>query len=559
MYNKFESLSSQGMALRMKRTLWFQWCCLSMVCAIALGACQGDNPPSGDFTITVEADGGRVVYGYDKRVSVGQFLDEIGVVLDDDDEVNPLPQTQIRDGMLITVTRVVQRTDCEDTDVPFETEYRPTQNLRPGEQQLGQTGENGVDQICFRVILKNGTETSRDFVNRVSIKEARSEIIYVGSAPPDTLIPVEGILTYLSGGQAWIIQGNTANANPLTQDGVLDGRVFDLSPDGKRLLYTRRTVDESDPEFSNELWAILDTTARFPRAAQLIPEDVRVAEWVSENTVSYSTATPTTEGAGWRALNDLYLIQLDPETGDVLPGTFEAVISANALGSYAYWGRRLEWSPDGGHLAWANADSIGLWNPDTGEFDTLVTFREYAPLLERFQGATVWIPTLSWSSDGHLVTTLHGEPYADEAPEDSIIFDMAVLDVTTSLQIRDFIPQIGIWSMPTYSPQVEGPDGNPAYSIAYLKARDPLNSPGTEYDLWVADRDGSNARLVFPGLERLGLRSPDPEDGIAWSPNARQIALIYQKNLWIIDLSSGQSAQITSDGLASRPRWSGAR
>jgi hypothetical protein len=103
---------------------------------------------------------------------------------------------------------------------------------------------------------------------------------------------------------------------------------------------------------------------------------------------------------------------------------------------------------------------------------------------------------------------------------------------------------------------VEGVDGNPAYSVAYFKARDPLNSPGTEYDLWIVDRDGSNERLVFPGPDRPGLRSPDPEDGIAWSPNARQIALIYQGNVWIIDLKSGQAIPVTNDGQASRPRWS---
>jgi hypothetical protein len=490
---------------------------------------------------------------------VGQFLDDIGVILDSDDEVNPLIQTQIRDGMLITVTRVEIEEDCtESVPIPYETEKRPTQNLPPGEEQVAETGENGEAQLCYRIVRKNGVETARDFINRVTLKEPRNEIIFVGSEPPDTLIPVEGILTYISGGQAWIIQSNTANANPLTQDGFLDGRVFDLSADGKQLLYTLRTAEETDPEFSNELWAILDTTAPRPRAAQLI-EDVRVAQWVRPFTVSYSTASPQTGGAGWQAFNDLFVMQIDPETGEMRPGTFEEIIQSNALGVYAYWGRRFEWSPDGARVAWANADSVGLVDLATGEFNTLLTFAEYAPLLELIQGAAVWVPTLSWSDDGILVTTLHGEPYADEGPENSIIFDMAIVDVNTGLQIRDFLPQVGIWSVPTYSPLVTGSDGNPTYAIAYFKARNPLNSRGSEYDLWVADRDGSNARLVFPGLDRPGLRSPDPEDGIAWSPNARQIALIYQSNLWIVDLNSGQSIPITSDGLASRPRWSRAR
>jgi hypothetical protein len=301
----------------------------------------------------------------------------------------------------------------------------------------------------------------------------------------------------------------------------------------------------------------LDTTAAFPQQVQLIPEDVRTAQWVPGQrtyTVSYSTANP--DGAGWRAYNDLYMMQLDPETGEAMPDELKIVISNNSLGSYSYWGRRFAWSPDGTYLAWANADSLGLVDLEKGEFTTLLSFREYAPLLEL---SAVWIPTLSWSDDDHLVTITHGPSYADEAPEDSVIFDMAVADVVNNFQVNPFIPQIGIWANPAYSPVAQGADGNPTYSIAYLQARVALNSPGTQYDLFIADRDGSNTREVFPGAERTGLRSPDPEDGIAWSPTARQIALIYQGNLWIIEVKTGQAYQITSDGQASRPRWSRTR
>ena len=536
--------------------------CVIVLAGVLLGACGNSDLRSNDFSITVDVDGERLVYRYSKYVSVGQFLDEIGVVLSELDEVNPLLQTQVRDGMRITVTRVVQREECETELIPFGTDYVPSQSLSPGQERLGQTGAEGEAQVCYRITEKDGVQTSRDQIGPpIVLQSPRNEIIYVGSEPPETLIPIEGVLTFISGGQAWIIQGNTANLNPLTEDGFLDGRVFELSQNGRQLLYTRSTPDEDDPSFSNELWAILDTTASFPRPIQLVPEDVRSAQWVPGQppyTVSYTTANPISDGAGWRAYNDLYLMQLDPENGASLAEGFREVISANSLGSYAYWGRRFKWSPDGAYLAWTNADSIGLVDLEEGAFTTLMTFPEYAPLLEH-PGGAIWVPTLSWSEDGYLLATMHGDPYADEAPKDSIIFDTAVMNVDSGLQINPFISQVGIWSSVTYSPMVTGPDGNPTYRIAYLKARDPLNSPGTEYDLWVVDRDGSNARPVFPGLDKPGLRLPDPEDGITWSPMARQIALIHQGNLWIIDVNSGQAYSITNDGQASRPRWSRSR
>jgi hypothetical protein len=535
---------------------------LSLISMLLLASCRDSSSQSGDFSITVEVDGRKLVYRYDKQQSVGQFLQEIGVTLGEFDEVNPLLQTQLRDKMRITVTRVKQLNDCSTTEVlPFTTERQFTQNLKPGETQVIQTGVNGTVQVCYRITEKDGVQTERVEISRVPLVLARNEIIAVGSEPLGTLIPIEGALTYISNGQAWIIQGNTANLNPLTESGFLDGRVFDLSASGKQLLYTRRTADETDPPFSNELWVVLDVSASFPRQVQLLPEDVRTAQWVGGErayTVSYSTANP--DGAGWRAYNDLYLMQMDPETGEALPRELKELISSNSLGSYAYWGRRFAWSPDGTQLAWANADSLGIVDLEKSEFITLMDFREYAPLLELYQGATVWIPTLSWSADGNfLVTTVHGQPYADEAPEDSIIFDLAVINVETGVQINPFFQKSGIWANPVYSPLVDGADGNPTYAMAYFQAREPLNSPGTQYDLWIADRDGSNARVVFPGLDRPGFRSPDPEDGIAWSPTARQIAVIYQGNLWIIEVKTGQSYQITSDGQASRPRWSHTR
>jgi hypothetical protein len=41
----------------------------------------------------------------------------------------------------------------------------------------------------------------------------------------------------------------------------------------------------------------------------------------------------------------------------------------------------------------------------------------------------------------------------------------------------------------------------------------------------------------------------------AWSPDGRQICVVYQGNLWIVDVESAVARQITLDGNASRPVW----
>jgi hypothetical protein len=40
-----------------------------------------------------------------------------------------------------------------------------------------------------------------------------------------------------------------------------------------------------------------------------------------------------------------------------------------------------------------------------------------------------------------------------------------------------------------------------------------------------------------------------------WSPSGTHIAVIYQGNLWIVEIVSGATQQITIDGQASHPRW----
>ncbi|MEL7672452.1 MAG: G5 domain-containing protein [Chloroflexota bacterium] len=530
---------------------------LLLVLGVTLAACQDEGGAGGRFNITVDADGASRVYTYDKPVSVGQFLEAIDVTLDALDEVNPPLYTQLRDGLRITVTRVVERQECVREPVPFKRQVIPSERLKPGEEQIGQTGEAGENEICYLITEKNDVEVSRNPGIPVPVRPARDEIVYVGAEPSEAVISIDGVLAYISGDQPWIIERSTARRRPVAEVGGLDRRVFDLSADGRQLLFTRATEDENDPVFSNELWAVLNTSARTPQAVQLFPNDVLSAQWVPgrANTLSYSTAVPTSDQIGWRAYNDLFTVELDPQTGEAISDSVEQIVEQNALGAYAYWGRRFLWSPSGERLAWANADSVGTVDLERGEFVPLLSFAEYATLLP-----LVWVPTLSWSEDGLLITTAHGAPYGTESREDSIVFDTAVLDAENELVLPTFRAKSGIWSSPSYSPLIEHADGRTETLVAYFQAREPLNSLGSTYDLWIADADGSNARKVFPGPDDpgQGFRSPDPEDGIAWSPTGTQLAFIYQQNLWIYDLDTGLASAVTSDGQAARPRWSGA-
>jgi hypothetical protein len=94
-----------------------------------------------------------------------------------------------------------------------------------------------------------------------------------------------------------------------------------------------------------------------------------------------------------------------------------------------------------------------------------------------------------------------------------------------------------------------------SYRIAFLEAIFPAQSETSRYRLVVMDRDGSDRQTLFPDENLPGLEPQTP----AWAPEATEsgdfIAVVYQGNLWLVDTVSGQTQQVTGDGLISRIDW----
>jgi hypothetical protein len=287
----------------------------------------------------------------------------------------------------------------------------------------------------------------------------------------------------------------------------------------------------------------------------LVPGDVLYADWIpnTTNTIAYSTGEASEAAPGWRAFNDLWEMRLDPNSGEAL--NVRQIIENPPGGPYAWWGTRYQWSPDGQKLAWVQADAFGLVDLETGQIDS--PLMNYAVFLTRADWS--WRATISWATDStSLVTTVHGAPVGRELPENSPAFDVAAAAVDGTYQ-ASIIKNTGIWAAPQFSPLNSKPDSEYAQGhLAYLRARDPFNSINGEYDLMVADRDGSNARRIFPPETEPGIKAGESvyqNQEFAWSPDGQQIAVIYQGNLWIVDVEAEVAHQLTLDGGASNPVW----
>jgi Tol biopolymer transport system component len=373
-------------------------------------------------------------------------------------------------------------------------------------------------------------------VSEVPILLPTDEIVAVGAQDSLQSVPITGTVAYLAAGNAWVMRDNSAARRPVTTEGDLDGRVLDLSPDGRILLYTRRLeADIGTP--INQLWMV-NTTIVGESPISMPARGVLYAAWSPDgNHIAYSTSERTTSPPGWRANNDLWI----GKAGAATIARATQVISPNTNGAYSWWGTAFSWAPDGHAMAYARPDQIGTVDVVSRTTTVLAEFPAYNTYSE-----WVWTPGLSWSPDSHFVAaTLHGPPLEAEDAQDSPVFDLWLFAANGTLKAR-VATQVGMWCAPSW-----GQAG-----IMYGQAVDALHSVDSRYALVLRDGDGSNPRRLFPVAGEPGVLAP-PE--IAWSPSGDAFIFVYNGNLYLGDVKGGAPRQLTSDGQNSRPRWAARR
>jgi hypothetical protein len=278
----------------------------------------------------------------------------------------------------------------------------------------------------------------------------------------------------------------------------------------------------------------------------------------ASNIVAYSTVEWRETSPGWQANNDLY--ELSVSAGGFV-GSPRMDLESNSGGVYGWWGMEFSWAPDQLRFLYSRPDGIGIIDSRDGTQTSILNIPPY-----QTGGNWAWIPGADWSPDGNVVYTVNHVSSADNSSDESQDFDLIAIPLLGGSLIN-LVKNVGMFAYPEPSPvdqkstlinttSGEIPDQN-AFSVAYLQAIFPDQSETSQYRLFMIDRDGSNQKSLFPEEGAVGL---DPQV-VAWSPtsmgsdNNYAIALIYNGNIWIIDVGSGAAQQITGDGLTSRIDW----
>lgn len=523
---------------------------VGLLLPLFLAACSPPQVKQGQIMARINTVEGSSTVKVAAGSTVQDAINAAKITLGELDRSEPPLYTILADGSKVQVIKVTEEFKVEQVEIPFERQTVRNEDLPEGETRLVQAGVNGLEEITYRQVFEDGAEVSINPVKSVVVKEAMPEIMMIGSRAPFAAFDIPGTLAYLSGGNAWVMKNSTGDRRPVVTSSELDGRVFSLAPDKSWLLFTQRSEEK---EVINSLWAAQIEGQTNTIVNLKVNNVVHFADWVPNSVlrIAYSTVEPREAAPGWQANNDLILLNFS--ANGWLSKPVKALESSTG-GVYGWWGTNFIWSPNGSELAYARPDGIGLVDTHAGTTSSLIEINPYQTF-----GDWAWVPGASWSPDGKMLYTVdhvnEGNNPESGSAETSPLFDVIAMPLYSAPV--HLATQAGMFAYPGASPLLPLQSGENAYQVAYLQAIFPTQSETSRYRLMVMDRDGSNKRTIFPPE---GMPGMEPQQ-VIWSPQplpggkSFSIAVLYQGNIWMVDVDSGQARQLTGEGVVSKIAW----
>ena len=506
-------------------------------------ACELAQPARSQIRVGVQADGRTKSISVPAGSTVSQTLESAGLVVDALDRTEPPPYTILEDGAQVRLIRVEERFRTELLSVPFDRQILRNESLPQGEERLVQAGVIGQEELTYRAVLEDGVQVNEAVIKNLLLRESTPEIIMLGSRSSLAPVAIPGRLVYLSAGNAWLMETSTSSRRLVVNSGDLDGHVLRLSPDGKFLLFSRRSTKPLDQEI-NTLWVAPMDGGTAAEIDLQVSNVIHFADWLpgSSTVVAYSTVEPRSNAPGWQANNDLQRATVG--------GKAARVLDSQSGGVYGWWGTSFAFSLTG-RLAYARPDGVGIVIQDGGY---LAPILKVTPFQTHADWA--WTPGLAWGADSLTVFVVdHAVAPAPTPAEESPSFDLKAISLSTNASVT-LAQDVGMFALPAASP-ADTRDQTGTYQVAFLQAIFPRQSDTSRYRLVVIDRDGSDRRELFPPEDSPGL---EPQR-VVWAPgevsgqSGAQLCVLYQGNLWLVDTGDGEVRQITSDGLVSGVDW----
>ena len=132
------------------------------------------------FTLAVD---GSTIFIHTTHRTLGKALSETGITLGENDIVSHKLDTPVYNDMTVTITRVTQTTEKETEVIPFTTSTVKDDTLYSDEKVVRTQGVDGSKELSYVLTYHNGELVSRDLVSEVITAEPVNQVIAEGTKP----------------------------------------------------------------------------------------------------------------------------------------------------------------------------------------------------------------------------------------------------------------------------------------------------------------------------------------------------------------------------------------
>ncbi|MCU9615299.1 ubiquitin-like domain-containing protein [Caldibacillus lycopersici] len=132
------------------------------------------------FKVVVN-DGGTEKEVWSTSTTVADFLEQQGIKLNELDRIEPeLEQTLSKDSV-VKVIRVEKVTDVVEESIDYSVVTKKDSSLENGKQKVVQTGQEGKLQKKYEVVMENGVVVSKKLISEEVVQESTDKIVAVGT------------------------------------------------------------------------------------------------------------------------------------------------------------------------------------------------------------------------------------------------------------------------------------------------------------------------------------------------------------------------------------------
>lgn len=163
---------------------------VALFLAFSIVYAMAEEFPS-DAVFEIEEEGSlaavTVIYGGAETtcetdiITVGELIDELGIILDDTHAVDKDTESYVEDGLVIRIGKYTREIYDEREILPAGEEIIYSQTIPKGERQFVSSGEDGVRAVTREITYLDGVKVSEEIVSEAIIKEAVPAVYTEGS------------------------------------------------------------------------------------------------------------------------------------------------------------------------------------------------------------------------------------------------------------------------------------------------------------------------------------------------------------------------------------------